>query len=155
MTVDSITHPLQRPFMVMATQNPIEMEGTFALPEAQRDRFMGRISMGYPQRDDELAMLGSHHRDEPLESLVPVLRLEELVRMIEQVKLVTVTDRLERLRGGSGARLARAPAGAAGRLAARCCSGYAPPSPTPRSPGGTTCCPRTCARWRKWCSATG
>lgn len=93
-TVDSITHPLQRPFMVVATQNPIDSEGTFALPEAQRDRFMGRISMGYPRRDDELAMLGSHHRDEPLQSLAPVLQLEELVRMIEQVKLVTVTDRL-------------------------------------------------------------
>lgn len=50
--------------------------------------------MGYPQRDDELAMLSSHHRDEPLQSLVPVLRLQELVRMIDQVKLVTVTDRL-------------------------------------------------------------
>lgn len=155
MTVDSITHPLQRPFMVVATQNPIDSEGTFALPEAQRDRFMGRISMGYPRRDDELAMLGSHHRDEPLQSLAPVLQLEELVRMIEQVKLVTVTDRLSAYVVDLGEPRASTRRCSWALRRARCCSGCAPPSPTPRSPGGTTCCPRTCARWRKWCSATG
>ncbi|WP_313813226.1 MoxR family ATPase [Glutamicibacter sp.] len=93
-TVDSVTHRLQRPFMVVATQNPIDSEGTFALPEAQRDRFMGRISMGYPQREAEVSMLTTHHRDEPLESLTPVLQQAELQKMIEQVKLVTVTERL-------------------------------------------------------------
>ncbi len=93
-TVDSITHPLQRPFMVVATQNPVDSEGTFALPEAQRDRFMGRISMGYPARDAEVSMLTSHHSQEPLESLVPVLRQVDLQKMIEQVNLVTVTERL-------------------------------------------------------------
>lgn len=93
-TVDSATHPLQQPFMVVATQNPIDSEGTFALPEAQRDRFMGRISMGYPQRDDEVSMLSSHHRVEPLDSLASVLDRENLQKMIEQVKLVAVTERL-------------------------------------------------------------
>ncbi|GAA1409206.1 MoxR-like ATPase [Glutamicibacter uratoxydans] len=93
-TVDSITHPLQRPFMVVATQNPVDSEGTFALPEAQRDRFMGRISMGYPARDAEVSMLTSHHSHQPLESLVPVLRQVDLQMMIEQVNLVTVTERL-------------------------------------------------------------
>lgn len=93
-TVDSITHPLQRPFMVVATQNPVDSEGTFALPEAQRDRFMGRISMGYPARDAEVSMLTSHHSHQPLESLVPVLRQVDLQKMIEQVNLVTVTERL-------------------------------------------------------------
>ncbi|WP_404289612.1 AAA family ATPase [Glutamicibacter arilaitensis] len=93
-TVDSITHPLQKPFMVVATQNPIDSEGTFALPEAQRDRFMGRISMGYPHREAEISMLTSHHVAEPLDSLRSVLELGQLRQMIEQVRKVTVTDRL-------------------------------------------------------------
>src|SRR5580692_946495 len=59
-TVDGATYPLELPFMVIATQNPIEMEGTYPLPEAQRDRFTARISIGYPDRGAELAMLDSH-----------------------------------------------------------------------------------------------
>ncbi|MGP5256960.1 AAA family ATPase [Glutamicibacter ardleyensis] len=93
-TVDSITHPLQKPFMVVATQNPIDSEGTFALPEAQRDRFMGRISLGYPDREAEISMLSTHHISEPLDALTPVLELDQLHQMIEQVKQVTVTQRL-------------------------------------------------------------
>lgn len=93
-TVDSITHPLQKPFMVVATQNPIDSEGTFELPEAQRDRFMGRISLGYPEREAEISMLRTHHMSEPLETLSSVLELEQLSQMIEQVKFVSVTDRL-------------------------------------------------------------
>lgn len=93
-TVDSITHPLQKPFMVVATQNPIDSEGTFALPEAQRDRFMGRISLGYPEREAEILMLSTHHISEPLDALTPVLELDQLHQMIEQVKQVTVTQRL-------------------------------------------------------------
>ena len=93
-TVDSVTHRLQQPFMVVATQNPIDAEGTFALPEAQRDRFMARISMGYPDRVAEISMLASHHRHDPLADVEPCLSLEELRRMMLQVQLVTVTERL-------------------------------------------------------------
>ncbi len=71
-SVDGTTYPLPAPFMVIATQNPVEMEGTFPLPEAQRDRFMARIALGYPARRSELAMLDSHGTGDPLASLVPV-----------------------------------------------------------------------------------
>ena len=71
-TVDGKTYTLPKPFMVMATQNPIEMEGTYPLPEAQRDRFMARISMGYPSARSELAMLDLHGGVSPLEDLQPV-----------------------------------------------------------------------------------
>src|SRR3546814_12004528 len=70
-TVDTQTWPLEAPFMVIATQNPIEMEGTYALPEAQRDRFMARVSMGYPVMAAEIAMLASHSRRSPLGDLRP------------------------------------------------------------------------------------
>ncbi len=72
-TVDGITYPLALPFTVIATQNPIEMEGTYALPEAQRDRFMARISMGYPDADSELAMLDSRDAASPLEMISAVV----------------------------------------------------------------------------------
>ncbi len=71
-TVDGRTYLLQAPFIVMATQNPVEMEGTYPLPEAQRDRFMARISMGYPSAAAEMSMLASHGGADPLEDLRPV-----------------------------------------------------------------------------------
>ncbi len=71
-SVDGHTYPLDPPFLVIATQNPLEMEGTYPLPEAQRDRFMARISMGYPHAEAELAMLGSHAAHDPLDDVVPV-----------------------------------------------------------------------------------
>src|SRR5438093_2726619 len=71
-TVDGVSYELARPFLVMATQNPIEMEGTYPLPEAQRDRFTARVSMGYPGRDAELAMLDDRATSDPLASLAPV-----------------------------------------------------------------------------------
>ncbi len=71
-TVDGTSHQLPRPFIVMATQNPIEMEGTYPLPEAQRDRFMARISLGYPSPTAELQMLASHGERDPLSELSPV-----------------------------------------------------------------------------------
>ena len=80
--------------MVVATQNPVESEGTFALPEAQRDRFMARLSLGYPQRDAEITILTGRHEFDPLEALQAVVQLADLRHMIEQVKAVTVTERL-------------------------------------------------------------
>ena len=71
-SADSQTHVLDAPFMVVATQNPLEMEGTYRLPEAQRDRFMARITMGYPTRPAELAMLEHHGAASPLDEVTPV-----------------------------------------------------------------------------------
>ena len=80
-SVDGITHRLGAPFMVVATQNPIEMEGTYPLPEAQRDRFMARIEMGYPPRVAELEMLDAHGAANPLLDLQPVTDGPTLTRI--------------------------------------------------------------------------
>jgi MoxR-like ATPase len=94
-TVDGTTYPLAPPFMVIATQNPIEMEGTYPLPEAQRDRFTARISMGYPSAESELAMLEAHGSSSPLEALEPVARAEDMRNLIAAVRRVHVADVLK------------------------------------------------------------
>jgi MoxR-like ATPase len=94
-TVDGRTHLLPEPFLVVATQNPLEMEGTYALPEAQRDRFMARISMGYPDAANEAAMLRSREGGSPLAALKPVVTLERLGRMIATVRAVYVSPAVE------------------------------------------------------------
>jgi MoxR-like ATPase len=91
-TVDSTTYQLETPFMVIATQNPIEMEGTYPLPEAQRDRFMARVSMGYPEPDAELAMLDGHAAAEPLDTLEPVTDGPQIANLIRTVHTVHVSD---------------------------------------------------------------
>ncbi|GIG25155.1 AAA family ATPase [Cellulomonas denverensis] len=85
-TVDGRTHPLPRPFLVIATQNPVEMEGTYPLPEAQRDRFMARLTLGYPARDDELAMLDVQETADPLAELDPVTDAAQVAGMIETTR---------------------------------------------------------------------
>lgn len=87
-TVDGTTYALPHPFMVMATQNPIEMEGTYPLPEAQRDRFLARISMGYPTPSAEVAMLETHGRLSPLEALRPVTDAATVTELITTVRRV-------------------------------------------------------------------
>jgi MoxR-like ATPase len=94
-TVDGTTYLLGRPFMVLATQNPSEMEGTYALPEAQRDRFMARVHMGYPDRTSEIQMLQAHSADEPLESLAPVTDAAEVRAMIDAVRQVYVAPTID------------------------------------------------------------
>ena len=94
-TVDGRTYPLSPPFMVIATQNPIEMEGTYPLPEAQRDRFTARISMGYPSAESELAMLEIHGSSSPLESLEPVAQAEDITELIAAVRTVHVAESLK------------------------------------------------------------
>ncbi len=94
-TVDGETYPLAIPFTVIATQNPIEMEGTYALPEAQRDRFMARISLGYPDPASELAMLRQRETSSPLDELSPVVGTPELLAMIAQVRRVYVSPAVE------------------------------------------------------------
>jgi len=91
-TVDGRTYQLERPFMVIATQNPIEMEGTYPLPEAQRDRFMTRISIGYPDRDSELAMLESHGSTSPLDDLKPVAHASDVRALVAAVREVHVSS---------------------------------------------------------------
>ena len=95
-TVDGITHPLAQPFTVVATQNPVEMEGTYPLPEAQRDRFMIRISMGYPDDVAEQAMLRSRELSSPLENVTPVVTAAQLAAMIITVRNVYVYPAVER-----------------------------------------------------------
>jgi MoxR-like ATPase len=94
-TVDGTTYPLAPPFMVIATQNPIEMEGTYPLPEAQRDRFTARIAMGYPSPESELAMLDAHGSSSPLEALEPVAGAEDIRDLIAAVRRVHVADALK------------------------------------------------------------
>ena len=89
-TVDGISHRLPEPFMVMATQNPIEYEGTFPLPEAQLDRFMMNISLGYPKASDEINILDSHQHHHPLEDLAQIMTADELVHIQQQVRNIHV-----------------------------------------------------------------
>ncbi len=94
-TVDGMTHALGSPFTVVATQNPVEMEGTYPLPEAQRDRFMIRISMGYPDAAAEVAMLRMRASSSPLERLEPVASIDDLLAMIRAVRAVYVSSAVE------------------------------------------------------------
>jgi len=95
-TVDGETYLLPRPFVVIATQNPVEMEGTYALPEAQRDRFMARIALGYPDVDAEVAMLDAHDVAEPLDALEPVVSDDALGSVLEFVRRVHVSSAAKR-----------------------------------------------------------
>jgi len=95
-TVDNNTYVLEQPFMVIATQNPIEMEGTYTLPEAQRDRFMARVSVGYPVEAAEIAMLDSHTRSNPLDDLEAVTDAAELRKLINIVGQVYVAPAVQR-----------------------------------------------------------
>ena len=94
-TVDGETYGLEMPFMVLATQNPIDMEGTYPLPEAQRDRFTMRISMGYPDRNAEIAMLDEHAANDPLEDLRSVSDAAEVRSLIGAVRSVYVSDAIK------------------------------------------------------------
>jgi MoxR-like ATPase len=91
-SVDGVSHPLPKPFMVIATQNPFEFEGTYPLPESQLDRFLIRLSMGYPSRDDERQVLMSHRQEEPVESLQPIIESEQILELQRIVRQVTVED---------------------------------------------------------------
>ena len=135
-TVDGATYPLASPFIVVATQNPVELDGTYPLPEAQRDRFTARVSVGYPDAGAELAMVDEHAAADPLETLQPVVDAGRLRAVVEGVRrvhvarevrqycveLVATTRRLPELRLGASpratlqlVRAARAQAALAGR----------------------------------------
>jgi MoxR-like ATPase len=95
-TVDGHSYPLTGPFMVIATQNPVEMEGTYPLPEAQRDRFTARISLGYPDPAAELAMVDEHAATDPFDTLEPVSTAAEVRALCQTVRLVHVTPDVRR-----------------------------------------------------------
>ncbi|MCC7119448.1 MAG: MoxR family ATPase [Anaerolineales bacterium] len=95
-TVDGETHRLLSPFMVLATQNPIEYEGTFPLPEAQLDRFLLRLKLGYPSITDEMRILGEQQLQHPLSLLQPVATVDEILRAVEEVKQVFISEALKR-----------------------------------------------------------
>ena len=96
MTVDGETYPLPRPFMVMATQNPIEYEGTYPLPEAQLDRFALRVSLGYPTLQEESRMLNEQTTEPPLDELEPVAGAAEALGLVEAAKGVFVEESLNK-----------------------------------------------------------
>jgi MoxR-like ATPase len=94
-TVDGVTRPLSRPFLVLATQNPIEYEGTFPLPEAQLDRFMLRLRLGYPTGSDEVTMLDSQQFKHPVDELGQVVDRPTLIEAQEDIKAVHVDDKIK------------------------------------------------------------
>jgi len=91
-TVDGETMPLPRPFLVLATQNPIELEGTFPLPEAQIDRFLLKVKLGYPSEDDENAILLRFEREDPLATLAAVMESQSLLALQDEVRLIHVDE---------------------------------------------------------------
>ena len=121
-TVDGETHPLPRPFMVLATQNPIEYEGTFPLPEAQLDRFLLRVRLGYPSPSDEIEILERQQLRHPIETLKSVIKVEELLDAMEAIKQVYVSapvkkyvvDLINRTRQNQDVYLGASPRGSLG-----------------------------------------
>jgi MoxR-like ATPase len=95
-SVDGVTYPLEPPFMVMATQNPIEYEGTYPLPEAQLDRFTMRVSLGYPPLAEEARMLDEQTNVPPLDSLAAVADAADVLRLVEAARSVYVEESLGR-----------------------------------------------------------
>jgi len=95
-TADGVTYPLKKPFLVIATQNPIDHEGTFPLPEAQLDRFLMRFSLGYPSLEEELRMLELQERSHPIEEVGPVVSPEELLAAQKAVRTVYVDEKVRR-----------------------------------------------------------
>ncbi len=95
-TIDGESYPLERPFIVLATQNPIEYEGTYPLPEAQLDRFSMRLSLGYPPLAEEARMLNEQTTEPPLDSLTPVAGLDEILAAIDEARSLFVEESLNR-----------------------------------------------------------
>lgn len=95
-SVDGVTYKMPRPFMVMATQNPIEFMGTFPLPEAQLDRFLIKISIGYPDAESERSVLSMHQMDDPFDTLRPVATTDDIINIQNEVKKVFVHENLEK-----------------------------------------------------------
>ncbi len=95
-TVDGVTHPMNDPFLILATQNPIEYEGTFPLPEAQLDRFLMRVQLGYPSAAEELTVLSAQQYQHPLENMNQVVTVQELLEAQYAVREVYVAEEVKR-----------------------------------------------------------
>lgn len=95
-TIDGITHPMENPFMILATQNPIEYEGTFPLPEAQLDRFMIRIQLGYPSPAEELTVLSAQQYEHPINNLQQMVSIQELIAAQQAIREIYVADEVKR-----------------------------------------------------------
>jgi MoxR-like ATPase len=91
-TVDGVTYPIPQPFMVLATQNPVEYVGTYPLPEAQLDRFFLKVSIGYPNKEEEMAILSRFQEENPLKNLHSVAKAEDLIELQQQVRNVNVAE---------------------------------------------------------------
>jgi MoxR-like ATPase len=91
-SVDGITHPLPQPFMVIATENPMEFEGTYPLPESQLDRFLIRVAVGYPDRNSEIHILKTHQTSRPIDVLLPVLSSERVLEIQQAVSTIRIDD---------------------------------------------------------------
>ena len=125
-TVDGQTYCLPRPFFVMATQNPIELEGTFPLPEAQLDRFLLRISLGYPDREEEITILERFQKEDPLLQLAPVASPEQILALQQSRKNIRIshpvreyiTDIVRATRSNPSLRLGASPRGSLGLMRA-------------------------------------
>jgi MoxR-like ATPase len=125
-TVDGETHRLPRPFFVIATQNPIEMEGTFPLPEAQMDRFLLRLRLGYPERDEEMAILERFREEDPLASLEAVTdppEISELQRARRKIRISApvreyIADVVRATRNHDALRFGASPRGSLGLMRA-------------------------------------
>jgi MoxR-like ATPase len=125
-TVDGQTYPLPRPFFVMATQNPIELEGTFPLPEAQLDRFLLKLRLGYPEKDDEISMLERFREKDPLKSLKAVASPEQITELQGTRKKILIsfpvreyiTDIVRATRKNKALRFGASPRGSLGLMRA-------------------------------------
>ena len=95
-TVDGVTHPLPKPFMVLATQNPIEYEGTFPLPEAQLDRFLLRVRMGYPSPSEEVKIISGQQLQHPIEALESVVEVKDLIKVIEEIRKIYIAPSIQK-----------------------------------------------------------
>ncbi|GIS61439.1 MAG: hypothetical protein CM1200mP2_36640 [Planctomycetaceae bacterium] len=153
-SVDGITHALPNPFVLVATQNPYEYEGTYPLPENQRDRFLVCLEIGYPDRSIELEMLQQHHEGGPLSGLEPVLKADELLALQATCREVTVEESIREylLNIVTGTRDHQELSLGASPRARSHCSG--PPRHWPCATDVTTPFPTTSRHWLPRCSLT-
>ncbi|GAB3906072.1 hypothetical protein GCM10029964_102280 [Kibdelosporangium lantanae] len=154
-TVDGKTYRLESPFMVIATQNPIEMEGTYALPEAQRDRFTARVSIGYPDPAAELAMVDEHAGHDPLTTLQPVSDADQIRSLVEAVRAVHISPEIRRYAVELVSATRRLPEIRLGASPGRPCTSCVRPVRRPRCPAVTSSSPTTSTPWPSRCWRTG
>ena len=153
-TADGTTHMLPRPFMVIATQNPVEHEGTYGMPDSQLDRFLLRVSLGYPDRQAELEILDTHGVNPP--ELEPVISRAEVLGLIKAATSIHVAPTPEGLPGRPGRR--QPPAPRPGHRHVTAGDAVRPPGRTGAGrcrPGGTTSSRTTSRPWPVRCSPTG